>query len=462
MQFGDEGKGSFVDYIASAQNIRQIVRYNGGSQASHTVIIPQGVLHKFSQLGSAMFLDDCKTYITCNMVVNPLNLAEEVIQFAGKTKQKPQSVLDRIVIDENCYIVTPYHKLINQAREIVEGDKRRGSVGTGVSEVRRILRKEKIGIQMKDLHDRASSLKALSKLFDYAKNFCEVNKNTLTAQMPESVRENLESGIHYLLDSENIACVCEEYQSMLKYNSLNISHDVCACIDVENGIVFEGAQGIHIDETYGFKPNTTILDTTINYALVLCKKLKVEKITKIGVAKAVTSRHGIGVFPTEAIELNDAIKDANQESSYWNGSIRFGWFDAVLLRYAQSINNVDELFISSIDKLDSFAIIRICDSYQYFGEINDEFNRAFEYEINGGYACISNIKENTKNISRYLSQCFPVYRDIRGWECDTTQTTEVSALPQNCRNYIAEIERLTNIKVSIISVGATRNEKVAM
>ena len=462
MQFGDEGKGSFVDYIASAHNIKQAVRYNGGSQASHTVITPQGTLHKFSQLSSAMFLDDRQTYITSNMVINPFNLVEEAVQFAAKTYQEPKSVLGKVKIDENCYIVTPYHKLINQMREICAADARRGSVGTGVSEVRRLFREQNIGIQIKDLCNHPLLSDKLNELYIYAKKFYDANQKIVFQELPDDIRYNLSKGIHFLFQRDSITYFCKEYQTLIEQNAFIFSHNICADLQLEDGIVFEGAQGLLIDEAYGFKPTTTILDTTITAALNLCKQLGITNFVKAGVAKAFTSRHGIGVFPTESAELNASIVDTNQESSYWNGAIRFGWFDAVLMRYAQAVNDVDEIYLSSVDKLDSLATIKICNSYQYFGERDDEFKSAFEYEIDGGCAVISNIKENTKNISGYLSQCVPVYIDIKGWECKTAQIRQAASLPQNCRNYIAQIERLSNIKVSVISVGAARNEKLVV
>ena len=462
MQFGDEGKGSFVDYVASTQNIKQAVRYNGGSQASHTVVTLQGLLHKFSQLSSAMFLDDCQTYITSNMVINPFNLEEEAKQFAAKTNQEPKSVLGKVVIDEICYIVTPYHKLINQMREICASDTRRGSVGTGVSEVRRILREQNTGVQIKDLRNQPLLSDKLNELYTYAKQFYDANQEIVFQDIPDDISNNLKKGISFLLQCGSVAHFCKEYQSLIKQNAFRLSQNICVDINPEDGIVFEGAQGLLIDETHGFKPTTTILDTTITAALNLCKQLGVDNIVKVGVAKAFMSRHGIGVFPTESAELNSTINDMNQESSYWNGAIRFGWFDTVLMRYAQAVNDVDVIYLSSVDKLDYLAVLKICDSYQYFGETDDEFKSAFEFEMNGGHAVISNIKENTKNISRYLSQCIPVYTDLKGWECETAQIRQVASLPQNCSNYIAEIERLSNIKVSVISVGATRDEKLVI
>ena len=123
MQFGDEGKGTFVDYLAHEKNIDCIIRYNGGSQASHTVITPSGKLHKFSQLGSGMFLQKCQTYITENMVINLENLFREVMTFSNESEIPIPNIMDRIHIHENCFVVTPYHKLMNRLREFSKGKK---------------------------------------------------------------------------------------------------------------------------------------------------------------------------------------------------------------------------------------------------------------------------------------------------------------------------------------------------
>ena len=462
MQFGDEGKGTFVDYISATQKIAQVVRYNGGSQASHTVISPLGVLHKFSQLGSAMFFDDCRSFLSSNMVVNPFNLIEEVTQFAKKTNQSPQDVLRRIVIDENCYIVTPYHKLVNQLREIREGDNRRGSVGTGVSEVRQILREINIGLKISDVFNSKVLFETLASLCDYATSFYEANKQTIAQNTHDNVRENLERGTHFLLNSDSVAKIYEGFQSLFDAHRFNISQNICTSLHAQDGIVFEGAQAVLIDEFHGFRPNTTVLDTSIHNALTLCNELDVNDVIKIGVAKALTSRHGMGALPTESGELNGRIVDANQEVSFWNGAPRFGWFDAILMRYAQSVNNVDEIYLSWLDKLDSFDKIKICNNYRYADEITEEFNEAFDYEMSNGQAVISDIRKNTTNISRYLSQCVPIYNVMDGWECDTTQTRRASDLPRNCHRYIEEIERLTKLTVSTVSVGPTRNEKLVM
>ena len=181
MQFGDEGKGTFVDYLAHEQNIDCIIRYNGGSQASHTVVTPSNIIHKFSQLGSGMFLNKCHTYITENMVINLDNLMVEMEVFSEKTGISITDLMDRIHIHENCFVVTPYHKLINKLRELSKGDNRRGTVGTGVSEVRHLLAEPKLfpyepqlGLQVKDIfnpHSNYAIVTSMLALENYASTF---------------------------------------------------------------------------------------------------------------------------------------------------------------------------------------------------------------------------------------------------------------------------------------------------
>jgi adenylosuccinate synthase len=125
MLLGDEGKGSFVDYLSFDDNCKQIIRYNGGAHAGHTVTLESGSKHQFSQLGSGSFLEGSRTYLSENMVVNPRSLVEESIQFAEKVNSTKEKILERVYINENSYIVTPYHRLIKRLKELSSAYSRR-------------------------------------------------------------------------------------------------------------------------------------------------------------------------------------------------------------------------------------------------------------------------------------------------------------------------------------------------
>lgn len=474
MQFGDEGKGTFVDYLTYEKNADCIVRYNGGSQASHTVITPSGILHKFSQLGSGMFKGKCNTYLTENMVVNLYNLMCEIEVFSKSTGIPIKDIVDRIHIHENCYIVTPYHKLINRLRELTMENSRRGSVGTGVSEVNYLLYESendaiKLGIRVRDVYKNHGSrivLEKFRKLQEYANNLYIKNKEKILKNIPLEIKSSLENEINVLLNENAYLVLGKKYVKGLKYANSDINFKRCiySCYNMieekNKTAIFEGSQGLLIDGFYGIKPNTTFLDTTNKFFSNISFK---GNVRKIGVVKAFCSRHGPGIFPTESADLMARIDDKNQDFSFWNGKIRFGWFDAILLRYAQSINNVDELFLSSLDILGDFDKIKICNKYLYTGIVDYEFKNIFEFYTSAkDEVIVTNIKQNGKNISTYLKYCIPIYIDIDGWKTDISKATKISDLPIQCTEYIKLLQNLTNIKISVISVGPTRNNKIVI
>lgn len=477
MQYGDEGKGTFVDYLAHKYNINCIVKYNGGSQASHTVITPEGILHKFSQLGSGMFLENCHTFITENMVINLDNLLVELEIFSNKTGIPLQNLLGRIHIHENCFVVTPYHKLMNKLRELSKGENRRGSVGTGVSEVITLLREPKLspfeqplGLSVKSIFDpySANPIKGrLEALQEYTENFYRDNYDIIWKNMPRELVKPISKEINFLL--ERLAFLKVSSMYIEKFRSVPVSQSLNGCLynayettlrKNYSRAIFEGSQGLLIDDVYGIKPNTTHLDTTNNFALDISYYR--DKIRKIGIAKAFTSRHGPGIFPTENSIVSERIHDENQDESFWNGKIRFGWFDAVLLRYAQTINQVDELFLSSLDKLDTFDFINVCNSYVYHGEIDETFKKIFKYQNTcSDSVVITDIKEHHEKLHFYLKNCVPIYETVQGWLENTSIVTDKAQLPKKCIEYITLLEDLIRIPITVVSVGPTRENKIS-
>ena len=478
MQFGDEGKGTFVDYLAHEQNIDCVVRYNGGSQASHTVVTPSKITHKFSQLGSGMFLNKCHTYLTENMVINLDNLIVEMEEFSAKTGISIPDLLDRIHIHENCYVVTPYHKLINKLRELSKGENRRGTVGTGVSEVRYLLAEPKLfpyapplGLQVKDIVNPYNDYPIIDRmevLQDYVNDFFIENEDAIWKNVPKEIKESLKKEIEFLLAPKAYFNIALGYVAKFKKTTRDVSFNECIYNAYELSLrkncksaIFEGSQGLLIDGNYGIKPNTTFLDTTNHFALDISYYR--DNITKVGIAKAFCSRHGLGVFPTETTDVSSRICDNNQDESFWNGKIRFGWFDAILLRYAQSINQVDELYLSCLDKLDDFETIKVCNEYYYNGIVDEEFKKIFKYYIlPDEQVVIKDIKEYSEDMGMYLGKCIPKYIVVKGWKHDTSNVSDKNSLPTECLEYIALLEKLTNLHISIVSVGPTRENKIRM
>jgi len=478
MQFGDEGKGSFVDYLTFDKNASAIVKYNGGSHASHTVFTPDKKMHKFSQLGSGMFLDGTETYLTDNMVINLDNLLVEIEHFSEVTGESIEEIIKRVYIHKDCYVVTPYHKLLNKLRELSLGDRKRGSVGTGVSEVKNLLLTPKIfpyerplGVQVQDIFNQYSNnilIGQMERLQAYVKEFYSEHKKEILENTPQNMKTDLEREIQYLLRDRAFFEVAGRITNQYMYTSIGrclkdqIFYYYESTLRKNHKVViYEGSQGLLIDGTYGIKPNTTYLDTTIDYAVKISSYK--DDIHKIGVVKAVESRHGPGIFPTESEEVSSNVEDDNQEETFWNGKIRFGWFDLVLFRYAQNVNCVDELFLSSVDKLDSFKKINICTGYIYNDEPNRLFKELFDYSyMPDGRIAVTDIKKNDPKLIKFLEKCEPSYITIEGWLEPTRKVTKKEQIPEKCREFIRILEALTELPITVVSFGPTRLNKIRM
>lgn len=335
-----------------------------------------------------------------------------------------------------------------------------GGIGTGVSEVIRLLNEEDIGIKIKHLikqENRNILKEKFLDLFYYTSDFWEKNKSYIDEKLlSENISEN---EIHCLTDYSERYTVLNNYLNLIDNNNFNVVDNFSKFYNPHENSVFEGSQALLLDYKYGFRPNTTYLDTSNKYALELLKDVNSE-ITKIGVIKVYGSRHGMGVFPTEDKNLNEIIIDPNQKATYWNGSNRVGWFDALLIRYSQTISQVDEFYLSSLDKLSTLNKIKICDSYKYYGDITDEFKDIFEYVVKDDGVYVLNIKKNHDNITSYLYKCQPIYFEIDGWEVNIDDIKDRDDLPIKALKYLNLIEELTGVKITVISKGPTRKDKV--
>lgn len=463
MAFGDEGKGSFVDFLAHEHGIKLNIKYNGGSHAGHSVALPDGRYHKFSQLGSGMFAPDSTTVLTPNTVVNPINVCAEVEEFAQKTGASTESIYRRILIDPECYCVTRYHKLTNKMRELARGKNRLSSFGTGVSEVMKVLRETGIGLKFGDLYKSDCLINTLHTLREYTVAFYEKNYEAIYENVPDNVVKYITEEIDFLEQKEALVAMCEDYRAMVLHCPWQIGSlqqfFSYSPAKLKEPAIYEGSQGLLLDFKVGLRPNTTQLDTTANYAVQMLKSAG-QHFIKVGIFKAFASRHGFGVFPTQDSAVN--IADENQDSLFWNGSIKFGWFDAVLARYAQKYNQVDQLLLSSLDLLSTFPKIRVCNQYVYHGERDRHFERMFDYSIEEERVIINDIKCADELLAKYLEQCKPRYIDVEGWMSDVSDAKTSEQLPAKCLEYIGLLAKLVGVPIFVVSVGATRENKVRM
>lgn len=320
LAFGDEGKGSIVDYLAhETDDSPLIVRFNGGPQAGHNVVTPNGKHHTFSQFGAGMFRDGADTHLSSFMLVNPLNLVAENTHLESVGVHK---AMDRLTIAESAPVITPYHIALNRLRELSRGEGRHGSCGQGVGELMADMElHEHMVLRYADLRSKQTTRKKLEFWREYKEY------------------QAAEFGPHHEAEVFNDDSLIEElikvYQTVSE-RSFVVSDDYLDSVLGTRSVIFEGAQGVLLDETYGFNPYTTWSTTTPKNARELLGSHEAEVI---GVVRTFYTRHGAGPFPTEtsSINLPIYIKDPYNTPSEWQGSLRVGMFDETLFRYAKRV-----------------------------------------------------------------------------------------------------------------------------
>lgn len=334
--FGDAGKGATVDRLCASGSVHAVVRFNGGAQAAHNVVTDDGRHHTFAQFGSGMFHSGVDTHLSRFVLVEPLALAAEADHLR---RVGVPNALDRITIDRDALLTTPFHAAANRAREIARGADRHGSCGIGVGETMayQLLHPAdapRVGDSRGTLRRRLSALR--DRVAD------EFGANVLTG-VP-TVDECLTV---YGAFADRVRMTGEGFLSTLLRRG---------------DVVFEGAQGVLLDEWHGFHPYTTWSTTTFSNAEQLLVEAGIPgEATRLGVLRTYTTRHGPGPFVTEDATL-DVVEPHNGTGS-WQGCFRVGHFDAVAHRYAIEVcGGVDALALTHLDRL-SDVDIKMCVGY---------------------------------------------------------------------------------------------------
>lgn len=348
--FGDEGKGTIVDYLTSEESYDYVVRFSGGPQAAHNVITADGRHHTFAQFGAGTF-NGTPTILSRFMLVNPFNLVKEAEALAGKIPWDP---MDMLTVSENCLVITPWHVDCNRQEETERGDDRHGSCGEGV------------GVAQKfalDYPDLALRVKDLYKDYD-----------SLVAQLVM---------IRSLLNAEygNFRTLRNPWNLANMYKFFLIDHQLVVWRDDQiaqaisgSSCVFEGSQGALLDEWKGFHPYTTWSTTTAENALTLLTEAGVEDkdIEVIGVTRTYHTRHGAGPFPTERNQMSDIYPEEHNTTGEYQGAWRVGPLDIDLLAYAAKINpRIDSVALTHTDR-DLFLYDAERDLYPLSGTLEDQ------------------------------------------------------------------------------------------
>lgn len=413
-QWGDEGKGKLVDLLAEFADI--VVRFQGGNNAGHTMVVngeqfithlvPSGVLQK-------------KTCLIGNgMVVDPAVLVEELDNLGSRGIDVGPDILK---ISEKAHIIMPYHKQIDLAREKMKGDKKIGTTGRGIGPCYED-KATRRGIRFVELIDPDVFREKVNTILE-EKNF--YLKHYLSAET---------------LDPESIIDQYEDYAKRLAPHVVNISIVMNQAINAGKQILFEGAQGTHLDIDHGTYPYVTSSNTVSGNACCGAGIGPKEITGVIGIVKAYTTRVGKGPFPAELFdETGDAIQKKGVEFGATTGrKRRCGWLDTVLIRNSARLNGLTGLVITKLDVLGGLKSLKICTGYEYKGETILDFPASI----------------------KILEACNPVYETLPGWSEDISDIRKIEDLPRNAKNYLSRIEEITETPINIISVGPGRNETI--
>lgn len=357
--YGDETKGSVTDWLVRRTGATTVVRYNGGAQAGHRVVLPDGREHIFSQFGSGTFVPGVRTHLSRFMLVEPIGMLreEEHLQSLGCA-----DAFRRTTIDETAPVITPFHIAANRILELARGVARHGSCGLGIGETVEDLREAGAdALCARDLASAAVLQKKLAGVRD--RKLAKIRR--VLGGIPEG---NDFSCWREILDDNDVAgwyawCL-ERYAEFARHAHIVGGRRLRELL-AEGGVVFEGAQGMLLDPAHGFQPHVTKTDITFANANTLLQEAGYDgPRTRVGVIRGYMTRHGNGPLITEDESLSAAIPDARNEENDWQGVFRVGHFDAVAARYAlEAIGGADELAVTCLDRLFGLPEVKVCTKY---------------------------------------------------------------------------------------------------
>lgn len=359
--YGDAGKGTIVDALARKDGTKMVVRYNGGAQAGHNVVTPDGRHHTFSQFGSATFVPGVLTHLSRFMVMHPLAMLSENEHLRSVGVR---DALERLSINHEAPIITPYHQAVNRLRELARSDGRHGSCGLGVGETVVDYRANAAeAVRAGDLADYATLMRKLKKARE--RMISELKKFQQELKRSEAVQQELA----LLFDLGVAERTARIFADLAEAIWIVDEAEEAALLD-DGDLIFEGAQGVLLDQLYGFWPYTTWSDATTRGAHAVLKNVRFDGSVKtIGVVRAYATRHGPGPFVSENAELTDRIPDAHNPMNPWQRGFRVGWFDVVATRYALDVVKsagvaVDALAVTNFDRLGEIPEWRVCSAYR--------------------------------------------------------------------------------------------------
>jgi adenylosuccinate synthase len=414
-QWGDEGKGKITDLLSRSADV--VVRYQGGVNAGHTIVVDGRVL-KLHLIPSGILYADTICLIGSGTVVDPKVMLGELDMLCELGID-----IGGLKLASTAHVTMPYHRLLDQAMEQRRGDRRIGTTGRGIGPTYAD-KSERNGIRVLDLLDE------------------ERLRDRLAGPLRE---KNLQlERIYGLapLDPEEVIAEYATYGRRLAPHVVDCTRTIHEAARARKNILFEGAQGTLLDLDHGTYPYVTSSNPVSGGACIGAGVGPTLIDRVIGVAKAYTTRVGEGPFPTELEgSLNDHLCDRGGEFGTTTGRRRrCGWFDGVIGRYAVQVNGLDCLAITKLDVLDELDEIQVCVAYELDGQRIDHFPSSAED----------------------FARCRPVFEILPGWQCSTAHCRSLDDLPATAMAYLRFLAELMEVPIAIVSLGASRDQTIVV
>ncbi len=414
-QWGDEGKGKIVDYLAQKADV--VIRSQGGNNAGHTVVA-DGQSFALRLLPSGILFSEKTCIIGNGVVVNPEVLLEEI---DGMVKKGV--TISKLEISTRAHVILPYHIRIDEEDEKLRGNDKIGTTKNGIGPCYAD-KINRVGIRIGDLMDR-------DVFYQKLKTNLEL-KNRLFATY-----YNCEG-----FDFEEIFTKYTALAERIRPYVKDTEYSANQYIKEGKKVLFEGAQATMLDLDHGTYPFVTSSNPTAGGACVGSGVGPRMMSNIIGVVKAYTTRVGAGPFPAEQNnKIGEYLRATGHEFGTVTGrSRRCGWFDSVVVRYAAMLNSLDYLAITRLDILDELDTINICKGYMYKGRELEEYPESLNV----------------------LQEVEPVYEELPGWKTDISGCKSYDELPENARYYVERISQLVGVPLGIVSVGPDRSQTIVL
>ncbi len=415
-QWGDEGKGKATDLLGD--RVQWVVRYQGGNNAGHTVVLPDGQNFALHLIPSGILTPGVTNVIGNGVVVDPGVLLDEL---AGLEARNVDT--ERLLISADAHLIMPYHVAIDRVTERYLGKAKIGTTGRGIGPAYQD-KVARVGVRAQDLLDEKILRQKVEAALEF-KNQVLVKVYNRRALDPEQVVDTvLDQGAHF---AHRIADTRLLLDQALRRGET---------------VLLEGSQGTLLDVDHGTYPFVTSSNPTTGGACA-GSGIGPTKITAVvGILKAYTTRVGSGPFPTELHDaMGERLRKAGSEIGVTTGRPRrVGWFDAVIGRYAARVNGITDFFLTKLDVLSGLETVPVCVAYEVDGKRTEEMPMT----------------------QTDLHHAVPVYEELPGWWEDLSRCRTLDDLPANARAYVTWLEELCGARISAIGVGPGRDQTIAL